>query len=268
MSSNDALNDEIEALSSIYDGQVLEITSSDPITAVLSLPNGATSFTISFPETYPDVPPSILGTHHVSSHSKKGQGDYLVKVLREKLGTIYTPGQVVLFDLIEEINPLLQVEGEEQEPVYHEHDQVEPDVQHQPPETELKWTVSEPLIVAKSVFVARALTVHSTEEAKAAVDSLLDDRKIASATHNITAWRIGHDDVVVQDCDDDGETAAGGRMLHLMQLTDVWNVVVIVSRWYGGVKLGPDRFRCINSVAREVLVAGGWVKEKGKKAKK
>jgi putative IMPACT (imprinted ancient) family translation regulator len=46
-----------------------------------------------------------------------------------------------------------------------------------------------------------------------------------------------------------------------MQLIDVWNVMVVVTRWYGGIHLGPDRFRIINSVAREALVVGGFVKE-------
>lgn len=45
--------------------------------------------------------------------------------------------------------------------------------------------------------------------------------------------------------------------------------MVIVSRWYGGIHLGPDRFRLINQVAREALVMGGFVDEggKGKEAK-
>lgn len=54
-----------------------------------------------------------------------------------------------------------------------------------------------------------------------------------------------------------------------MQLMDVWDVVVVVTRWYGGVKLGPDRFRIINAAARDALVKGGFEKaqstEKGKK---
>lgn len=35
----------------------------------------------------------------------------------------------------------------------------------------------------------------------------------------------------MQDCDDDGESAAGGRLLHLLQVADAKNVVVVVSRW-------------------------------------
>lgn len=34
---------------------------------------------------------------------------------------------------------------------------------------------------------------------------------------------------------------------------DVRDVLVVVSRWYGGVHLGPDRFRLINNAARQVV---------------
>lgn len=48
---------------------------------------------------------------------------------------------------------------------------------------------------------------------------------------------------------------------------------VVVTRWYGGIHLGPDRFRIINEVARRQLVANGFdkrvnEKEQGKSAKK
>lgn len=141
------------------------------------------------------------------------------------------------------------------------------------------WIMSEVVVEKKSAFVARAAQVTSQEMAEAYLDHLLDtEKKVSQATHNITAWRIGQpgtQDPTYQDFDDDGETAAGARLLHLLQLMDAWNVVVIVTRWYGGVKLGPDRFRIINAVAREALVTGGWMKtandrNKGgkKKAKK
>jgi hypothetical protein len=35
-----------------------------------------------------------------------------------------------------------------------------------------------------------------------------------------------------------GESAAGGRLLHLLNILDVQNVCVVVSRWYGGILLG------------------------------
>ncbi|RCI16965.1 hypothetical protein L249_2066 [Ophiocordyceps polyrhachis-furcata BCC 54312] len=85
-------------------------------------------------------------------------------------------------------------------------------------------------------------------------------RRLRDASHNIVAWRVrGDGQVAFSDCDDDGEAAAGGRLLRLLQLCDAWDVVVVVSRWFGGVRLGPRRFALINTVAREALVRGGWV---------
>lgn len=85
---------------------------------------------------------------------------------------------------------------------------------------------------------------------------LYENKKIASATHNIYAYRIYCEDkqTFLQDCEDDGETAAGGRLLHLMEILNVRNVIVVVSRWYGGILLGPDRFKHINNCARNILV--------------
>ena len=68
------------------------------------------------------------------------------------------------------------------------------------------------------------------------------DRQVAAATHNILAYRIEcGSGVWAQDADDDGEAAAGGRLLHLLQMADARNVAVVVTRWFGGVLLGPDR---------------------------
>lgn len=37
-------------------------------------------------------------------------------------------------------------------------------------------------------------------------------------------------------------------------MMDVWNIVVVVSRWFGGTHIGPDRFKHINSAARESVL--------------
>ena len=80
----------------------------------------------------------------------------------------------------------------------------------------------------------------------------------------------------MQDCDDDGESHAGSRMLHLLEIVAAEDALVVVSRyelnstlrclprqtcfsnfknatfcrWYGGTLLGPDRFKHINNAAR------------------
>ena len=52
--------------------------------------------------------------------------------------------------------------------------------------------------------------------------------------HNIMAYRIASPGRgFLQDHDEDGETAAGGRLLHMMQCTGVENVMVVVSEDVG-----------------------------------
>jgi len=89
-------------------------------------------------------------------------------------------------------------------------------------------------------FQAHVAEVNSLGEVQAVVAALLRVNRIASATHNIMAYRIhqAEKQMFAQDYDDDGEAAAGGRLLMLLQLADVRNVVVVVSRWFGGVLLG------------------------------
>jgi hypothetical protein len=63
--------------------------------------------------------------------------------------------------------------------------------------------------------------VSDVQQVRAVVGVLLESNKIRNATHNIMAYRIAVADkpgVFVQDCDDDGEAAAGGRLLHLLQV--------------------------------------------------
>ena len=63
----------------------------------------------------------------------------------------------------------------------------------------------------------------------------------------------------MQDFDDDGESAAGGRLLHMLQVVGGQDVVVVVSRWYGGILLGPARFTHINNAARKLLDQCGYI---------
>ncbi|CAM9482304.1 unnamed protein product [Laminaria digitata] len=43
----------------------------------------------------------------------------------------------------------------------------------------------------------------------------------------------------------------------MLAITRAQNVLVVVSRWFGGIHLGPDRFKHINNAARELLVKCG-----------
>ncbi|KAL1022475.1 hypothetical protein UPYG_G00028190 [Umbra pygmaea] len=113
----------------------------------------------------------------------------------------------------------------------------------------------------RSTFQSHLAPVVTPRQVRMVLDKLYENKKIASATHNIYAYRIYCEDQqsFLQDCEDDGETAAGGRLLHLLQILDVRDVLVVVSRWYGGIQLGPDRFKHINNSARNVLVQEGYI---------
>ncbi|KAI8876414.1 UPF0029-domain-containing protein [Backusella circina FSU 941] len=138
-------------------------------------------------------------------------------------------------------------------------------------ETPAAIFTSEALVDRKSIFVAHIAEVHSVHEVKVVVAHLLQNKKIAKATHNILAYRIVlNDNRILQDNDDDGESAAGGRLSHLLQIVDAENVVVVVTRWFGGIHLGPDRFKDINNCARGALEECGFIKDNSnsKKTKK
>lgn len=75
----------------------------------------------------------------------------------------------------------------------------------------------------------------------------------------VVRWE--HGSIVVQDFHDDGEGGAGIKVMHLLQDSNVRNVVVIVSRWYGGIMLGPARFMYITDAARGTLEQGGYLQQ-------
>ncbi|GAA5984818.1 hypothetical protein JCM5350_004247 [Sporobolomyces pararoseus] len=127
---------------------------------------------------------------------------------------------------------------------------------------------TEGLVDRKSLFVAHAARVHSMAEVEAVMSALLSNNKIAKATHNISAYQfVTSDGIRHSDNDDDGEKAAGSTLASLLEKINAQNVVVVVSRWYGGIHLGADRFKDINQAARDALTEGGFLSEAADKGK-
>ncbi|RDB19981.1 Protein IMPACT-B [Hypsizygus marmoreus] len=124
----------------------------------------------------------------------------------------------------------------------------------------LQLFTAEPITDRKSAFVGRACRISHPSEVPLVLNHLMTDRRISRAAHPIiNAWRCQVGTVLHQDNDDDGETAAGGRLAHLLQILEVNNVLVIVTRYFGGIHLGPDRFKHINQAARNALELGGFL---------
>jgi hypothetical protein len=106
----------------------------------------------------------------------------------------------------------------------------------------------------KSVFVGHAAILTDVIQVDKILAKITEDKRIARASHpTIYAWTCRSGTAIHRDCNDDGETAAGGRLAHLLDLLHLENVIVVVTRWYGGVHLGADRFKMINRAARDAL---------------
>ena len=263
------LSNEIEAINSIYDPKTLQRDVKDEI-YILSVPNREASLRLSFSASYPREAPRILGTERTGSETRKGYGDHVLDTAQQILKETFTSGSVCLFDLIQELEIRLGYQSVHDKEASLPSTDTRTEGQHPqlgPPNYALpRWYLSHLITEKKSTFIARTTHVQTPSAVRNAIAHLLStDKRVAKATHNITAYRMRdprNPAVTYLDCDDDGETAAGGRLLHLLQAMDVWDVLVVVSRWFGGVKLGPDRFRLINQVAREAVVEGKWMKSK------
>ncbi len=112
--------------------------------------------------------------------------------------------------------------------------------------------------VRHSRFLANAFPVESAEAALRALAAA----SVADATHNCWAWRIGGD----YRSNDDGEPAgtAGRPILAAIDGQGIDRVVVVVTRWFGGTKLGAGGLvrayggcaaECLRRAARVPLVA-------------
>jgi putative IMPACT (imprinted ancient) family translation regulator len=81
------------------------------------------------------------------------------------------------------------------------------------------WSVSESIHDRKSTFIGRAAVVSSDEEAREKLALLKQNKKIAKASHNITAWRISGDkEVSYEAYNNDGEPPSGEHLLTFLRV--------------------------------------------------
>ena len=116
------------------------------------------------------------------------------------------------------------------------------------------------LVYRKSRFLASVARVRSAGDAATALAWLRAQPRVAHASHTaIYAWTCATaSGGRAADCDDDGEAAAGSRLAHLLAAIGAENTLVVVTRWFGGILLGPARFKIINDVARALIEAQPW----------
>lgn len=111
--------------------------------------------------------------------------------------------------------------------------------------------------IEKSRFIGYIKPVESKEEADAFISEIKTMHR--SATHNVPAMVIGENSNI-QWASDDGEPSgtSGAPMLHMLVGEGITNTVIVVTRYFGGIKLGTGGLvRAYTSTARLALEAAG-----------
>lgn len=107
-----------------------------------------------------------------------------------------------------------------------------------------EFTLFEKIITDRgSVYSVSVGKVTSREDIKRFLTKLKRNKKYAKATHNSWAAVLTKDGIQYETKNDDGEVGAGLVILRSITAARVHNVVVCVTRWFGGTKLMGDRFR-------------------------
>ena len=112
-------------------------------------------------------------------------------------------------------------------------------------------------IIEKSRFIAYVSPAETKEEADAFIASI--KKKHKDATHNVPAMVIG-DKFQIQWASDDGEPqgTSGAPMVQMLVKEGITNVVVVVTRYFGGIKLGTGGLvRAYTSSAKLGLETAG-----------
>ena len=104
-----------------------------------------------------------------------------------------------------------------------------------------------------SKFIAEAFTVMSEDEAKAAITEI--KKKYFDARHHCFAYMIGPDKKIFRSSDDGEPSGTAGKpILNQILSKDVTNVCVVVTRYFGGIKLGTSGLiNAYKTAARDAL---------------
>ncbi|ATN03356.1 YigZ family protein [Staphylococcus capitis] len=114
-------------------------------------------------------------------------------------------------------------------------------------------------VINKSRFIAHIRPVQNEEEAKAFINEIKSSHK--DATHNCSAYTVGPE-MNIQKANDDGEPSgtAGVPMLEILKKLEIHDACVVVTRYFGGIKLGGGGLiRAYSGAVRDVIYDIGRV---------
>lgn len=100
-----------------------------------------------------------------------------------------------------------------------------------------------------SKYAVSGAQVNCRAEVDGALAELKREKAYARATHNTWAAILPTGGLKA----DDGESGAAMVILRMMEREGIANHLIVVTRWYGGKKLGGDRFRRVQDATRAYL---------------
>lgn len=105
-----------------------------------------------------------------------------------------------------------------------------------------------------SKYAVAGGAVSSKADADKFIKQLCRKKKYAKATHNTWAAILqGENQNKLPLKNDDGESGAGMIILRMLEREELFNHIIVVTRWYGGKHLGGDRFRRVQDSVRHYL---------------
>ena len=107
-----------------------------------------------------------------------------------------------------------------------------------------------------SRFIASGAPAFNVNEAKAFIRSI--EKKYPDATHHVPIYILGHGSSIIEHCSDDGEPSgtAGRPALAVLKGSGMGDIVVVITRYYGGTKLGTGGLvRAYSDSARQLINA-------------
>ncbi len=98
--------------------------------------------------------------------------------------------------------------------------------------------LEEEIVEKKSKFIGTLFYVKNEEDAQEQIKNI--KKQYHDARHNCFAYRIMTQDGIVERFSDDGEPSgtAGGPMLNILSKNNLCNVLIVVTRYFGGILLG------------------------------
>ena len=117
--------------------------------------------------------------------------------------------------------------------------------------------------IKKSKFIATAYVITKVEEKTEHLETIKKEMKKAS--HNSWALRCETPTGIWEESSDDGEVSgcAGKPLMSILQHLHLVNVLVVVTRYYGGINLGPaGLIRAYSSTSKELLEMIGFEEKK------